>query len=147
MPLTRAQVASFSFFGGGAAGHAPADGIVYTIGGSSQVGPSAATDGVYFPIMTRPGLIRRVYFLALVTGTLASAGNTAVRIRNVTQTTEEAVGNVLMSSVSNLLTSDVQTLAFVAGDVINVKFTTPTWATNPTAVFYSATIEVEYGAA
>ena len=143
MPITRPILVWINFVGGGTAGHSPADATTYTFGISSQIGP-LTSDGVYFPMPTRPGVVRRARVQALVTGTLASAGSTTVRVRNATSTVEEEVSpSLAMTAVSNAVSNDAMSLPIAAGDAINIEFTTPTWATNPTAVFYNATIEVE----
>ena len=54
--------------------------------------------------------------------------------------------NLNIQRALNVAVSDIAvtgSVAVVAGDRIEIKFTTPAWATNPTAVNYAAVVFIE----
>ena len=144
MPITKPQIALLVLNAGGTAGHSPADSTTYTIGANAVLG-TLTTDGVYFPIMTRAGVVRRARVFTVVAGTLGSGESGTIRVRNVTSTAEEQISAAMVfSATGNHIGNEALSLAFTVGDLLNAEFTTPAWVTNPTTVFYNVTLEVEF---
>lgn len=134
----------FTFHGGGATGHAPADSTTYFIGAGGVFAP-LTTGAIYFPAMPRGGTVTRAYVTVLVAGTLGSAEASTIRVRNTSAATNQNISAALgMSLVNNRVNNTAMTLAFSAGDELSIELVTPAWVTNPTAVFYNITIEVEF---
>lgn len=141
---TLRQCVVFFLNAGPVAGHSPADSTTYRFGPQPGINPGT-TSSAYAAFATRGGTIKRAYGNFVVAGTLASAENVTVRVRNETAATTEAVTSTLqMTAVSNPFNNTAMTLAFSAGDNIACEFVTPAWATNPTVVFYNLTIELQY---
>jgi hypothetical protein len=120
----------------------PADATTYYIGGAQGSGPTT-TDGnvrVYIP---RAGVIRTVY-IAFVNSSVNGTNETStisLRLNSTADTTisSSVVNNANAGSVSNTGLS----ISVAAGDFIELKWVTPTWATNPTSTRLMATVLVE----
>lgn len=124
-----------------AASTSPADAATLYMGARSSAAlGSVSTERVYIP---RAGTVKAIYLSFANTGTLGTGETYTVsfRLNNTTDTT-----------ISSAVTNDAAQTAFnniglgitvAAGDFFEIKFVFPTWATNPTAVFPSATIYVE----
>jgi hypothetical protein len=132
--LTTVQFAS-----GSATGHNPDNATTYGFGLSPQFTPFTALGAITVP-SPLTGTVLRCYVRVAVSGTLGSAGNVAVNVHNVTGGTNESVGNVVMTATTNNLSNEALTLAVTKGNQLEIRFTTPTWVTKPTAVTWTVTL-------
>ena len=142
-----AQRAVFCFCAGVAAGHDPADNSTYVWGLQAFTNPNVSGIATVFgAIQPRNGTVTRAYGTFVVSGVLCTAGQTStVRVRNSTASTSEVITSSLqMNAIVNNFNNTAMTLAFSAGDQLEISLLTPGWTTNPTDVFYNVTVEVEY---
>lgn len=120
----------------------PADATTYFIGWVPSVA-FAVSSGIVSLTLRHTGIIRAVDVRLLVFGTPGTTETFSVwlRLNNTTDTliTSTAQANATINNFSNTGLS----VAVVAGDFIEIKFTTPTWATNPTAVVVVGSVLVE----
>jgi len=122
----------------------PADATTYFLSCSQSMTTYTATGNAdtrfYIPVS---GTITAVYGTCTVGGTLGSAGSTtvAIRLNNTTDTT--VTSSLAMTSATNNFNNTGLSIAVSAGDYIEFKVTTPTWATNPTAVRFSIAVFVK----
>lgn len=85
------------------------------------------------------GTITTVYGGAKVLGTLGSGENSTLAIR-LNDTTDTTITSTLaLTSASNSFSNTGLSISVNAGDFIDFKLTTATWATNPTLVTFSIT--------
>lgn len=77
---------------------------------------------------------------AEVRGTLGTTEDSVIKLKNITQGTEETLGNLKHSRRLNYL-AFTSTLANTVGDEMIFQGTNPAWSTNPTAVHYSWNIK------
>lgn len=135
---------TFVFSCGTSAGHAPAASTTYFFGGMPGFNP-ATTSSVFSMIMPRAGNARIGRAQLTVGGTLASAGSITLSLRNNTGPTTEQITAALAatSAVNTAVPNTAMTLAFAAGDLLQIQFATPAWVTTPTATFWTVTIETE----
>lgn len=139
--LTRA---SFVLSAGAAAGHAPADSTTYRFANQPGTNPSTA-DAAFAVTMPRAGRVIAAAGVFIVLGTLGSTEQFTVAVRNQAAATTENITTTLQgSAIANTFSSTALTLAFAQGDNFSIQFTTPAWATNPTATLWTVTMEVEY---
>lgn len=138
------QRQSFIFAAGAAAGHAPAAATTYNFGSEPGKNPGTG-DSVFSVLMPRAGNVRRIYGIFVVAGTLASAGSITVRAKNNTGPATETITAALVgTAVANTFSNTAMTLAFVAGDGLQIQFACPVWVTAPTLTFWTVTMEVEF---
>jgi hypothetical protein len=138
------------FFGNGlGAGFAPTDNTNHYLGAAANptnTAPTAA-NSVNAVKMRRAGTITDVHFGILVAGTNGSAETGSLMIR-VNDTTDYTIfNNTIAWNVGAVFTAhDATSLthALASGDYWVVKLDPPTWATNPTAVFYFCQVVVTY---
>ena len=123
----------------GSAGVAPADATTYYFTPAASFGLSA-TAGNQKLIIPRTGVIRKIYIDGNCTVGSSETSTFSLRLNNTTDTTitSTAVFNATPFSFSNT----ALTIAVTAGDAINIKWVSPTWVTNPTALSMWAVIWV-----
>jgi hypothetical protein len=120
-------------------GLSPADGTTYYTGSifGAVASSTAATRRVYIP---RSGTITRIdLFMVCATGTNEQS-TISLRLNNTTDTTISAV--VDLSASPFIANTTGLSIAVAVGDYVEVKWVTPTWVTNPTAVSISALIYI-----
>lgn len=139
------QSATFTCMAGTyAAGHSPADATTYFFGMSPDFNPGTG-DSALPLVMPKDGTVKIVHGVFSALGTLGSAGSITVSVKNITAaTTEQVSATVPMTSAQNPFNNTGMTLAFSAGDKLEIQFLTPTWATNPTIALYNVSIYVEF---
>jgi hypothetical protein len=119
---------------------APVDNINHYLGvnsGATTTAPTAASPTT--PLVKRACTITEVYFTIVVAGTngTAETGTLFVRVNNTTDFT--VVNNTLAWNVGATGATHSVTglsISLVPGDFWTLKIDPPTWATNPTNVFY-----------
>ena len=120
----------------------PADGTTYYFGSNvvATLNTTAGRARIYIPAA---GTIDACYLFLTTTGTLGSSETSTISIRlnNTTDTTVSAA--VLANEAVTAFSNNGLSIAVVAGDYIEMKWVTPTWATNPTNVCISAQIHIK----
>lgn len=111
--------------------------------GGGQIQSSGTTAGVSRIYIPKTGTIKACYIVFDNSGTVGSAETSTISIR---------LNNTTDYTISSLVTNDARPTVFsntsmsvsvTAGDYIEIKWITPTWATNPTSVRISGTIYIE----
>jgi len=119
---------------------APADATTYYFGGAftNALTTTAAIRRLYIP---KSGTIKAAYVTFSQTAGTAETSTISIRLNNTTDTTITAsvVNNAGVTTFNNTGLS----IAVVEGDYIEIKWVTPTWATNPTAVICNVLIYIE----
>jgi hypothetical protein len=118
---------------GGSENDNPADGTTYYWG--SKVGlamsTAAAARRIYFP---RACTITAVDLYATFTNGTAETSTISLRLNNTTDTTVSSTVALNATPYHSLVTG--LSIAVAAGDYFEFKWVTPTWATNPTGVYW-----------
>lgn len=117
----------------GASNWNPTDGSAYYIGAwhGSPAGTSGASRRLYIP---RAGTITAIDIY--ITCTTGSSETSTVYIRkNDTTDTSVSTAIALNASPYHELVTGLS-ISVAAGDYIELKWVTPTWSTNPTAVYW-----------
>lgn len=121
----------------------PADTTTYYLGSSFSAGVTTSGNAVRRLYIPKSGTIKWCNFIAHVTGSTSSAQTTTVSIR-LNNTTDTLISSALTTTASfNQVTNTGLSIAVVQGDFIEFKVETPTWTSNPTNVFYTATIYID----
>lgn len=121
----------------------PADATTYFLSMSQAMTTYTASGNadtrLYVP---KAGTILACYGVVTVGGTLGSAGSStlSIRLNNTTDTTVSS--SIPMTSASNTFNNSGLSIAVSAGDYIEFKWLTPTWATNPTVVRTSISVYI-----
>jgi hypothetical protein len=118
----------------------PADATTYYIGqGRLEHSTTAARRRILIPVA---GTITKAYVSFSVEGTLGSneTSTFSLRLNNTSDTTVSA--STKQDSAFESFPSGALSLAVVAGDYIEGKWVTPTWATNPTDIVISLVVFV-----
>lgn len=119
----------------------PADATVYYTGINPQSsGSTAAVNRIYIP---RAGTITAAYVVFDNSGTLGTTETSTVAIR-VNNTTDNTISAAVTNDARPTVFSNTSlNIAVSAGDYIELKWTAPTWATNPTAVRIQAIVNIQ----
>lgn len=118
----------------------PLDATTYFFGGlfAATMGTTGGPRRVYFP---RAGTIKQIYLVfTSVTGSNETS-TVSFRLNDTTDTT--IVSTVNLSASPYIASNTSMSVAVAAGDFGEIKWVTPTWATNPTQVSISGLIWVE----
>lgn len=129
------------FYAGDAGGYNPADATTYYFGSFIASDPSAIdNDTLTIPVFEDGTIIGAVVNVDVV-GVLGSGESATVFVRKNSTTN---IGNLSTAVLHNALATKVivtgLALAVVSGDRLKIGITTPTFATNPTVVFYRVTL-------
>lgn len=90
----------------------------------------------------KAGTLDICYGTCRVGGTLGSAGSSTLSIR-LNNTTDTAITSTLaMTAADNTFSNTSLGISVSAGDYIEFKVDTPTWATNPTLVSFSMVVYI-----
>jgi hypothetical protein len=121
----------------------PSDATTYYIGSQLGVAPAsnAGFTRIYVP---HAGVVVGVYISIVVAGTNGTSETSTISI---------GVNNSSFTTVSSAVTADggaspttfsntALGIAVVAGDYLEIRWVTPTWATNPLSVRLNGTIAV-----
>ena len=120
----------------------PADGLVYYIGNYPSIAPSTTADRrrIYIPISGTITVAYVVFWNSNVLGT-GETSTIAIRVNNTTDTTISS--SVVNDAITTIGSATGLAIAVTQGDYIELKWTCPTWATNPTDVRIAATIYIQ----
>lgn len=119
---------------------APADATAYHFG-QPWLEPNAVADLFQLPIW-RTGVITDAYIWFVVAGTLASAQNSTMAIRINNTTDNNIVTDLQHTSIVGVRRIAGLSIAVTTGDDFEIKWTTPTWTTNPTNVAHDVRLFV-----
>lgn len=90
----------------------------------------------------KAGLVLACYGTATVSGTLGSAGSSTLSIRLNNSSEVTVSSSIALTSADNPFSGTGLNLTVAAGDYIEFKWVTPTFATNPTLVRIALTVYV-----
>ena len=124
----------------------PGDTQTYYIGNSINLtAPISGSDGRRV-IVPKTGNIVRVGICQTVGGALGTNETSTFTINNFTQSTQSTITTTYTydSSSANISYVLSSPLAVTEGDKIEIRWTTPTWATNPTSVRQQMNVYLEY---
>lgn len=125
----------------GALSFDPVDVTTYYEGGQYAV-PLASAGGLRPVYIPRSGTIKAVY-LSFVNGVPGTAETSTISLRK-NNTTDTTLSSVVDNSAGlQAVAATGLAVAVAAGDYVEIKWVTPAWATNPTAVLLSGTIYIE----
>lgn len=130
-------------------GQAPVDNTNYYMGVAMNPGTTAPSSGnlTTAPRMRKAGTITDVEFNVVVAGTNGSAETGSIFIR-VNDTTDTVIFNNTIAwnvgSGGGVHQASGLSIALAVNDFWTVKIDPPTWATNPTAVFYACHVTVTF---
>lgn len=114
----------------------PADATTYYIN-DYQFTTSATLSRMYIP---RAGKIIKANIFGIVAGTLGTAETSTIAIR-LNNTTDTTISSTLVCNATPfVITNSALGIAVAENDYISVKWTTPTWVTNPTSVYLTIKI-------
>lgn len=100
------------------------------------VGATATEQKIYF---REAGTITIAQIIFFASGTVGTNENITISIR-LNNTTDTAVATVGAATVERQFTNTALAIAIAAGDYIEMKIVTPSWATPPTAVLLSGNL-------
>lgn len=126
----------------GASQFSPADATIYYFGLPLQIaqGTSAGTRRVYLP---RAGVLTRVELIMYNNaGTLGTTETSTIAIL-LNGTTATTVSATIDNSATQYYNISGLSVTVVAGDYIELRWTTPTWSTNPTNVLVQGYVYIE----
>ncbi len=107
---------------------APLDSTNYFCGGLAGRAPT--TTGLGAPIYVPVQAIVRAAYISWEEGT-AGTDETIQMFLRKNDTTDYAVQNIGSASASKVFINNNMAIDCLAGDILEVKFITPAWATNP----------------
>lgn len=117
----------------------PGDSTVYYSGGFASVGPSttAALRRIYFPSACT--ITDCTLFIVTNVSGSGETVNFAIRVNN---TTDTALTSGTIAATATTIVTTGLSISIAAGDYIELKTTTPAWASNPTGTFISGSISI-----
>lgn len=118
--------------------NSPADATTYYFGSmyASALPTSATARKLIIP---RTGTVRRIDIVVNNVGTAGSAETSTMSFR-LNDTTDTAINASIVTNANGVFSNTALSIAVTAGDFFNIKWVTPTWATNPTGVYLHASI-------
>lgn len=124
----------------------PVDSTNYYIGDYIGLAPLTTSSDSRRLIVQKTGKIKQVSIRRSITGTLGSSEFNTFTIKNVTQSTTSVITtNATFNSAANLNNFILSSpLSVNSGDKIEIIWTTPVFATNPTSVRHAFNVLLEY---
>jgi hypothetical protein len=125
-------------------GHNPADGLTYYFGRMSNAG-ATNSDGIRRVGIPKTGVIKAVVFSVRMGGVNGSNEDASIYIRK-NSTTDQLLTSTYKFNFATGDRVDLYTglsFAVSAGDYIEAKMVMPTFATNPTNIFYHMEVYIE----
>jgi len=108
-----------------------------------NIGTSTSADVVGLTI-PKTAILKKAVIYAKVAGTLASAENSTIYLRLNATTDVTLSAAVTLTATTQVITSGALNQAVTAGDFFAFKFTSATFATNPTTVSFTVSLFFEY---
>jgi hypothetical protein len=124
-------------------GSNPAASTIYRLGAPvrTQLNTITGRTRIYVP---RPGKVRHAHIYIRTNGTLASAGTSTLSLNKNSSIGETlATSTTAGSSADAVISSTAVSMSVVQGDFLEMVWTTPAWATLPTAVEANGIIYIE----
>lgn len=119
----------------------PADSTTYYFG-AANAAVGNTTDGAFALTIPKSGTIKAVAIDIYTGGTLGSSETSTWSVRvNTTNTTISST--VTTNATTNRFSNTSMSVAVVAGDILQVVFAAPAYATNPTTVRGNITVYIE----
>lgn len=115
----------------------PADATTYYFGGSFG-GAMGTVGGVRRIIFPRAGTVTRIHLVFQVVAGSNETSTISFRLNDTTDTTISST--VDLSASPAIVSNTALSIAVIAGDYFEIKWVTPTWVTNPTAVTISGVV-------
>lgn len=124
----------------------PLDSTTYYIGNQINLAPVTSGQDGRRVLSPKTGVIKRVDITQSVGGTLGTSETSTFTINNVTQSTQSTVStSITYDSSSSINAYNLSSpLNVNDGDKIEIRWTTPAWVTNPTAVRSQMNVYLEY---
>jgi hypothetical protein len=123
------------------AGFNPADSTIYYFG--SVVTTVTSTADETSLVIPKTGTVKRIDIITTNQGTLGSNETSTVVFR-LNNTTDTTINNaVVTNALRSAFTSGVLAVAVTAGDRFEIKWTAPSYATNPTVVRFTFVVYIE----
>lgn len=126
-----------------ASSFSPADATTYYFGGFATQSwtTTAATRRLYIPSDCTLTKAYVAFYVATTAGTTETS-TISVRVNNTTDTTISS-GVAFGAFGSFVFSNSSMSIALTAGDYIEIKWVTPTWATNPAGISTSVNLQFE----
>ena len=122
-------------------GASPADAATYFFGSTNQTVVASTVTGagaqIYIP---KAGTIKLIRLLFSQTVGSGESSTIYLRLNNTTDTT---ISSSVVNNTAYLTYSLSSSISVIAGDYVEFKWVTPTWATNPTNVGVSWQLYIE----
>jgi hypothetical protein len=123
------------------AGFNPADSTIYYFG--SVVTTVTSTADETSLVIPKTGTVKRIDIITTNQGTLGS-NETSTIVFRLNNTTDTTINNaVVTNALRSAFTSGVLSIAVTAGDRFEIKWTAPSYATNPTVVRFTFVVYIE----
>lgn len=124
------------------ASNSPSDGGAQYFG-SRYAGSPTSGAGVAQLLVPKAGIVKAAFVQISVTGTLGTTetATIAVRLNDTTDYTITAAATY--DATQRVFNNQAMAIPVVAGDLLEIKVTNPTWATNPTTVIHHVTLYIE----
>ena len=120
----------------------PADATTYFFGNWDGSALSTGAGGARRMYIQRAGVITRADVFMFATGSGSNETSTmSVRLNNTSDATISSA--IEVNSSTEHFTNTSMSVAVSAGDFVEIKWVTPTWATNPTGVFVQVRFIIE----
>jgi hypothetical protein len=123
----------------------PADATTYYIGNFTVADPATTSGATRQVIALSSGWVKSVTLMISVAGTLASAQNSTFSLKNATTGADSTISSTVQhTTIGQLLSFTLATPMLVTkGDLLQINWRTPTWATNPSSVRQYLTALIE----
>lgn len=123
------------------ASFSPADATTYYFGANASQAPSTS-QGLDYMIFPRAGTVTAIGLWMKVLGTTPTSTTSTIYFRKNATTDTTISTAVALNTLQYLALQESLSVAIAAGDYCQIKWDTPTWATNPTNVIISAFVYV-----
>ena len=123
---------------------APADGAVYYAGAAvafTGAGNASTTDGRRSISLPAAGTITAASIRVINDGTAGTSETSTIALR-LNDTSDTTLTAALTTNASATFSATGLSLAISAGDRLSLKWTCPTWATNPTNIYITVMLEI-----
>lgn len=119
----------------------PANATTYYWGAINNIGLATATL-LRKVIIPKAGIIRVATLFSHIATSFGTTEQSSMWIR-LNNTTDYLISSTLDFSANIAITTEGLNIPVVAGDFLEIKWTTPTWATPPVAVRFNSNIFVD----
>ena len=121
---------------------APADATTYYFAG--DVNTPGTVDGVATIVVPKTGHIRSIAIQIYSSTASGTNEDWTLVLENYTTTTDYTIATLGLAAARRLWNNENLNIPVTSQDLISIKTTTPTWATNPQGCLMTGTIVVDY---